>query len=176
MNKQVAGITVGTIVLFGTMTAEIFVPKIFAPELIVRAQAHNAQTQRVSGSQSNPKNQQIVVHLKRGTDDLHSVLMALHLASDLQKRGAKVTLLLTLEAVRLADTTQPLDLQWGKNSTTVANLYQDFLKTGGTVLVCPACAEAVGMNTSSLRSGAQMAVGDRDISSLMLAADVVLDF
>ncbi|HSF30385.1 MAG TPA: hypothetical protein VLK82_07930 [Candidatus Tectomicrobia bacterium] len=47
--------------------------------------------------------QQIVVHPKHYTDDLHAVFMALGIAGLMQGKGAQVTLMLDLEGVRLAD-------------------------------------------------------------------------
>ncbi|MFB2977544.1 DsrE family protein [Microseira sp. BLCC-F43] len=160
------GITVGAIVLLGTPALTILVS-----QSSVSAQHQNPATPVPSAN-----NQKIVVHLTHGTDDLHAVFMALKLASNLQKQGAQVTLLLTLEGVRIVDVTQPLDLRWGKKNMTLAELYQDFLSAGGTVRVCPVCAEAVGIDANSLRPGAQLAVENNDIPSLILGADKVLGF
>jgi flagellar biosynthesis/type III secretory pathway ATPase len=69
--------------------------------------------------------QQIVVHLKHYTNDLHAALMALTIAELMQSKGAQVTLMLDLEGVRLADARQPLDLQWGQ-AGTAAKAYDAF--------------------------------------------------
>ena len=118
--------------------------------------------------------QQIVVHLKHYTDDLHAALMALTIAELMQSKGAQVTLMLDLEGVRLADARQPLDLQWGQGSTA-AKAYDAFVKAGGKVMVCGHCAMAVGLDEKSLRPGAQMAQ-EGGLAELIIAANKVLDY
>jgi predicted peroxiredoxin len=118
--------------------------------------------------------QQIVVHLRHYTDDLHAVLMALRVAGITQGKGAQVTLMLDLEGVRLADARQPNDLQWGHGGT-VAEAYDAFVKAGGKILVCRHCAMAAGIDEKSLRPGAQMAQ-EGGLADLIMAADKVLDY
>jgi hypothetical protein len=57
--------------------------------------------------------QRVFMKLDQGTNDLHAVLMALKISEGLADKGAKVTLFLNLEGVRIADVRQPLDLTWG---------------------------------------------------------------
>jgi predicted peroxiredoxin len=85
-------------------------------------------------------------------------------------------LVLTLEGVRIADKNQPLNLRWGSSPMTLAQLYEQFVAAGGKVMVCPVCAEAVGISANDLRSGAQLAQENQDIANLILAADKVVDF
>jgi predicted peroxiredoxin len=120
--------------------------------------------------------QTILINLHHGTNDIHAAFMALKLGSNMQKRGAQVTLVLILEGVRIADNNQPLNLRWGSSSMTLGELYNDFIAAGGKVMVCPVCAEAVGLNASNLRAGANFALGDQDIPNLILMADKVMDF
>ncbi|MFM7441365.1 MAG: DsrE family protein [Snowella sp.] len=128
-------------------------------------------------AQAKPANKQsIIVHLRHGTDDLHAVIMALKMASGLQNKGASVILLLTQEGVRIADTRQPQNLRWGNSPMTIGEMYENFVKAGGKVIVCPVCAEAVGLTANSLRPGAQFAQGNNDIPSIVLAADKILGF
>ncbi len=140
----------------------------------------NAQSkveQQLIVAQAKPANQQtIIVHLQRGTDDLHAAFMALKVANGLQEKGAQVTLLLTQEGVRIADTRQSLDLRWGKDMMTLENLFQKFVLAGGKIKACPLCADAVGLTTNFLRQGVELAQGDQDIPSLIIAADKVVDF
>ena len=141
------------------------------------ATAQPNQKQQFTIAQAKPANQQsIIVNLQHGTDDLHAVFMAVKLAHGLQKKGAQVILLLTQEGVRIADTRQPQDLRWGNSQMTIAEIYEDFVKAGGKVIVCPVCAAAVGLTANSLRQGAQFAQGNNDIPSLVLSADKILDF
>jgi predicted peroxiredoxin len=121
-----------------------------------------------------PETQQIVVHLKHYTDNLHAALMALTIAEHVQSKGAQVTLMLDLEGVRLADARQPLDLQWGQ-AGTAAKAYDAFVKAGGKVMVCRHCAMAAGLDEKSLRPGAQMAQ-EGGLADLIMAAHKVLDY
>jgi predicted peroxiredoxin len=130
-----------------------------------------------TGEEITAANQQkIIVHLKHSTDDLHAVFMALKLGGNMQRKGAQVTVVLTLEGVRLADARQPLDLRWGNSTMTIAELYEDFVTAGGKIIICPVCASAVGIDQNSLRPGSQLALEDNEIPNLILAADKVLDF
>ena len=116
----------------------------------------------------------IVVHLSSLTDDLHAASMALKLGAALQKQGAKVTLFVDLEGVRVVDTRQPQDLRWG-TSPTIAELFQAFVKSGAKILVCPHCAEAVGLDAESLRAGAKIGTSD-EIVKLLAGASKILDY
>jgi predicted peroxiredoxin len=119
--------------------------------------------------------QAAVVHLTHATDDLHAAFMALKLAGAMQEKGARVTLLLDLEGVRVADTRQPGDLVWG-HGEPLATYYDSFVKGGGKVLVCPHCAAAAGMDAKVLRPGAQIAKDVAELAALLLAADKILDY
>jgi predicted peroxiredoxin len=142
--------------------------------------AINAQQERkeqLTIAQKTPKKQQsIIIHLQNGTNDIHAALMALKVGNKLLEKGTKVTLVLTLEGVRIADTRQPLDLRWGMSDMTLSNLYEEFVKAGGEIRVCPLCAQATGLNVNLLRQGAQFAQEDNDIAGLILMADKVMSF
>jgi predicted peroxiredoxin len=167
MKKVHLGFAIGALSLLGT---------VLAPSLNFFPMA-SAQHQMTSPrSSTSGQGQTIVMHLNHGTDDLHAAFMALKLGTNLQKRGAQVMLVLTLEGVRIADKNQPLNLRWGSSPMTLAELYDEFVAAGGKVMVCPACAEAAGITASNLRSGAQLAQENQDIPSLILAADKVVDF
>jgi predicted peroxiredoxin len=162
MRKIYRGVAVGTIALMGALLANGFtsIPSVYA------------QPQSLTSKQS----QTIVMHLNHGTDDLHAAFMALKLGVNMQKRGAQVVLVLTLEGVRIADRNQPINLRWGSGPMTLEQLYDEFVSVGGKVMVCPHCAAAAGISASDLRSGAQLAEEDQDIPNLILAADKVVDF
>jgi predicted peroxiredoxin len=116
-----------------------------------------------------------VVHLGQGTNDLHSVTMGLSIATALAKRpGSTVTLFLDREGVRVADRRTPGDLRWG-TSPTLDQLFAGFVAAGGDVLVCPHCAQAVGLGKDDLRKGAKIGTED-EVASRMLAADRILDY
>ena len=121
--------------------------------------------------------QKVFMKLDHGTDDLHSVLMALKISEGLQTKGAKVTLFLNLEAVRMADKRQPLDLKWGLDGGHSAqHLYDKFVEKGGAVLVCPMCAKNAGITSKDLRQGAKLASSIDEINEAFLAADKSMDY
>ncbi|MBN8540157.1 MAG: DsrE family protein [Deltaproteobacteria bacterium] len=121
--------------------------------------------------------QKVFMKLDHGTDDLHAALMALKISEGLVSKGAKVTLFLNLEAVRLADKRQPLDLKWGLDGGHSAqHLLESFVKKGGAVLVCPMCAKNAGITAKELRTGAKIATSIDEINEAFLASDKSMDY
>jgi len=118
--------------------------------------------------------QKVFVKLDHFTDDLHSAYMALKLANGLQRSGNQVTLFLNLEAVRMADSRHPLELGWGPNKS-LRPLYQEFVKAGGQILVCPHCAKAAGLGAGNMREGSRIAEENQVIQALN-AADKTLSY
>lgn len=127
-----------------------------------------AQTPQVT------QKQDIVVHLGSFTNDLHSAFMAFSLATNLQKHGAGVTVFLDREGVRLADVRERGDLTWGDSGGTSAAM-ADFVKAGGTVVVCPHCASLAGIEAANIRPGARLATHE-EVATIFLSADKVIDF
>lgn len=117
----------------------------------------------------------IVVRLGHYTDDLHAASMAVGFAKTMQERGQKVTLMLTLEGVRLADARTPQDLKWGRGDK-ISKAYDGFRKAGGEIIVCPHCAAAAGIDEKSLRPGARFGKEGNDLVDVLIAADKVVDF
>jgi predicted peroxiredoxin len=129
----------------------------------------------VSAAQAEHHEGEVVtIHLSHFSDDLHAVNMALKLGTVLQDKGSRVTLFVDLEGVRLADSRQPLDLRWG-TTAPIGELYKGFVDAGGRVLVCPHCAAAVGLEASSLRSGATLGTNE-SIAELLQSAAKILDY
>ncbi|MBI1340516.1 signal peptide-domain containing protein [bacterium] len=125
-------------------------------------------------AQAPAEPQKAIVHLGSFTDDLHSAFMALSLGTNMVKSGAKVTLFLDREGVRLADSKERGDLKWG-DSGPVSAAFSEFVAAGGEVVVCPHCAMLAGVEEANLRAGARMGTPD-SIAALFLAADKVVDF
>jgi len=118
--------------------------------------------------------QKVVVHLSKFTNDLHAANMALKIGTALAEKGASVMLFLDLEGVRLVDKRQPNDMTWGSGDSVKA-LYEDFVNSGGTVMVCPHCANAAGLTPDDLRTGAKIGSND-SIAQMILDADKVMDY
>jgi len=126
-------------------------------------------------SAQETSSQKVVVHLSHFTDSLHYPFMALKVADAMRQRGAQVTLYLDIEGTRLADKGENLGLRWGADDTTLAELYDRFVKAGGRILVCPHCAEHFGIAEGALREGAKLGTDDT-ITSAIMAADKVVDY
>lgn len=119
--------------------------------------------------------QKVVVHLSHFTDDLHRCFMALKVAELMQEYGAEVTIFLDLEGVRLAERRQTLDLTWGSNSAPLSEHYNNFIKAGGNIVLCPHCAKAARIGEMSLKRKAQ--IGTRPmLGKLLIQADKIMDY
>jgi len=114
----------------------------------------------------------IVVHIGQYSNDLHSATMGVSLAGKMQEAGAEVTIFVDREAVRMGEQGQPL-LRYGDSDLEV--LLSDFLEGGGSVLVCPHCAELGGVEPGELRSGFAMGTPE-SIAALFLNADTVISY
>jgi len=128
----------------------------------------------IAGAPSADDPQKIVVHLKHYTDYLHAAFMAVKLAGALQEKGADVTMFVNLEGVRLVDSGTPLDLRWGQ-SNELTTYYESYINAGGSVLVCPHCAMAAGLEAKDIRKGAKIGSQD-EVVDLLLSADKILDY
>jgi len=121
-----------------------------------------------------PAPKQVIVHLSHYTDDLHAATMAIKLAGLMQHEGASVALFLDLEGVRMADGRQPQDFGWG-HGQKIAEQYRDFVAAGGKVLVCPHCAQSVGLDSAALRKGAHI-VTPQELAKALASAQSILDY
>lgn len=121
-------------------------------------------------AQDAPKD--VVVHLGQYTNDLHSATMGIGLADNLQEAGARVTIFVDREAVRMGDEGHPL-LIYGDSDLEA--LLSSFLEGGGSVLVCPHCAELGGVAADELRSGFTMGTQEA-IAKLFMNADIVISY
>jgi sulfur relay (sulfurtransferase) complex TusBCD TusD component (DsrE family) len=153
---------------FGIISAALVACPLAAGCASIVAPAAHAQAPQTAQSQ------QIVVHLGSFTNDLHSAFMALSLATNLQKAGAKVTVFLDREGVRLADVRERGDLTWGDSGGSSAAM-TEFVQAGGKVVLCPHCASLAGIEATHVRAGARIATHD-EVAAIFLAADKVVDF
>jgi predicted peroxiredoxin len=119
--------------------------------------------------------QKVVVHLSHFTDDLHAGFMAFKMANALQKREAKVTIFIDLEGARLAHRHNNLAIRWGESDTTLGQLFDQFVKAGGKVVVCPHCAHHIGVTDANVRDGVTIGTEDM-IANAMLEAAKVIDY
>lgn len=121
--------------------------------LVVLAGAAVLHSGPAAGQESKPG---LVLNVTSGREDLHAVTMALQLAGHGLNDGRAVTLFLNVRAPDLARADLPESLAFGGNPP-VRKMLADLLGRGATVLVCPACAEAMGVKASDLLAGVEMA-------------------
>jgi sulfur relay (sulfurtransferase) complex TusBCD TusD component (DsrE family) len=114
----------------------------------------------------------VVVHIGQYSNDLHSATMGVSLAHKMQEAGAEVTIFVDREAVRMGEQGQPL-LTYGDSD--LDTLLSNYLDGGGSVLVCPHCAELGGVEPSELRDGFEMGTQE-SIAELFMNADTVISY
>ena len=103
------------------------------------------------------------------TDDTNKSAMAVSMATlVLTTKKIPVTILLNVDAVRLADKTIPQNKY--ASGETVTEMLAGFMKAGGTVIVCPMCMKNVGgMDKNDLIPDVIM--GGPDVTFPVLLAD-----
>ena len=129
----------------------------------------------VSAANPPAPRQRIIVHVSTFSEDEHTALMAMHMAENLQKLGADVTLLLDVSGVRLA--VKPH--KGGTESPFQADLsasYDAFIKAGGKVLICPHCFHEAHLKNEDLRPGAYVGKSVEELAQAVLAADKTIDY
>ncbi|MCC5793184.1 MAG: DsrE family protein [Chromatiales bacterium] len=122
--------------------------------------------------QAQAQERNVVVHLGSYNEDLASALMALALANNLQKASATVTVYLDRNAVRMAETRQPLHRVADRDLDPIVS---EFVRGGGRFLVCGHCADIAGLASEGIRPGFTIGSAD-DIVKMFMAADIVIDF
>ena len=121
------------------------------------------------------KNQKNVIHLSHFTNDLHRAFMAVKVANMIMSKGIETQIFVDLEAARIADLRQNLNLRWGESETTLEVLIDEFVTDGGRVIVCPHCAKAANLTKDFSRPG--MEIGTKEvIQKLLIEADKVIDY
>lgn len=116
----------------------------------------------------------LLVHLGNFSNDLHAASMAVKVATVAALDGQTVVIFTDREGVRLVDKRQPLDLQWG-DSAPLQMLFDNFVKSGGKVMVCPHCAEAIGLDSANLREGAEL-LDAEGMARMLREADKIIDY
>lgn len=147
---------------------------LFAVFAMVSTTAALADSPNCNGGPNG--SQDIVVHLKKNTEDLQAAIISARLATLMASEGCNVTLFLTLRGVRLADARMPQNLAFGiSTAPTLEQVVASFQASGGTVAVCPACADEIGLTPADLIPGA--VILDRTgLVDLFLSADKIIDF
>lgn len=124
---------------------------------------------------STQTSQQILIHMKEYIAGIHETYMGLELADRLQRDGAKVTVWLELQAVRLADDRVARGMNPKPGSRPFSEIYKSFVDHGGRILVCHHCAGLQDLDEKELRAGATF-VGVDEVARAVLEADKILDY
>lgn len=99
----------------------------------------------------------------------------MRMASLLQKKGARVSILLFANGVRLADRRAVDDFGVESEPVPISKRFSDFTAAGGRILVESEYAARVGMTGQTLRDGAEF-VDDARMADELLQADQVISF
>lgn len=134
-----------------------------------------AQVPSSAMASSTVSSQKIVFTMSHGTDNLANAFMAIGMAKMFAEKGHDVKVFLNLEAVRIADKRQPLDLKFGKREGNYQATFDAFVAAGGTFVVCPKCAAVAGVTKENLRKGASMG-NPNVVSTMILEADKVIGY
>ncbi|TVR66259.1 MAG: hypothetical protein EA422_02470 [Gemmatimonadales bacterium] len=141
-----------------------------APALAVLATLFAVLLAAPSELEAQEKN--VVVHIGSYNEDVQSALMGLNLASRLQDAGATVTVYLDRNAVRMAETRQPL-FQYADSDLEA--IVRDFVAGGGRFLVCGHCAGLAGLDEAGFREGFVL-TGPEQTVPMFMEADIVISF
>jgi predicted peroxiredoxin len=148
----------------------------------VQAQSQNASEQSnmsmsmnsgmVSGV-SKAEEGTIVVHIKSGnansTDDLHSAKMGIEIAQHMRAQGRDVIIVLDVQGANLAVAHPKTGLE------EHAKMIQDFLNTGGRVVVCEPCLNEAGYKISDLAPGVEYNRPAK-MSAILSGSAIVIDY
>lgn len=124
---------------------------------------------------STKTSQHILIHMKEYIAGIHETYMGLELADRLQRDGAKVTVWLELQAVRLADDRVARGLNPKPGSRAFSEIYKSFIDHGGRILVCHHCAGLQDVDQEHLRKGAKF-VGVDEVAHAITEADKIVDY
>lgn len=115
----------------------------------------------------------MLVHLSHGYDEPHRVSMAFMMADIVSEQGNPVLIYLDLEAVELAAPDAP-DLSF-KNFGSLNARIEELLERKVTIMVCPSCLTAAGMDLAKLREGFELASSET-MMSFAYGRFVTLDY
>ncbi|MEN3280352.1 MAG: hypothetical protein V7607_1492 [Solirubrobacteraceae bacterium] len=98
----------------------------------------------------------VVVNLATGHEDADRVTVAFLVATAAVQRGWPVAMFTTKEAVRLGLPGYARAIE-SAGAPPVAKLFDQFLESGGQLLLCPVCFNARGLDEEAIVPGARLA-------------------
>lgn len=155
--------TVAGSLAFGLLTAAAVIP------------ATPAIAQDQVKAESQKESQKFFFMLRKGPLDTSESFMALGVAKMLAAKGNDITIFLNLDAVRLADSRQPLTLKAGMRDGTLEDTWNAAVKAGVKFIACPMCSKNAGITKENLRKGVIFG-NAKIVSGAMLAADKIVNY
>jgi predicted peroxiredoxin len=98
----------------------------------------------------------VIINLTSGTEDLHAVTMALQLAGHALTDGRETVIFCNVRAPELTGNGLADSAVFNDNPP-IREMMRDLMDRGATVLACPHCMKAMGIEASELRDGIQVA-------------------
>lgn len=126
-------------------------------------------------AENTQKKQKFFFMLKEAPSNVNVSFMALGVAKMLAEKGHDVTLFLNIDAVRLVDKRQPLNLKFGMRDGTLEDVYNGLIKAGGKFIACPNCSKVAGLTKENLRPGAVFG-NPKLVSTAILEADKIINY
>jgi predicted peroxiredoxin len=117
--------------------------------VIFQVRAHDADTLASSAPQKNP------LFINMTTGDSWRGWMGLHFAHATLKQGHPVAIFLNLDAVKLAAKSGEQEKKPSMQRVP-RDILADFMRDGGTVLMCGPCMTEFGLTLDDLVAGVQM--------------------
>jgi predicted peroxiredoxin len=116
--------------------------------------------------------EQVMIHNTRGKEDLERASLAFVAANTALNAGQEATLLLTIEGVRVATRGYADGLQ-AKGFAPLSELIAQFVRGGGQLWVCGACAKPRDIGEADLVEGAHIVGATRAIEALVNGAQTL---
>ncbi|MFT5895568.1 MAG: putative peroxiredoxin [bacterium] len=107
-----------------------------------------------------------------GSDDLEKATVSMIIAGASAAKEDETAVFMTGEAVRMG-TKGGVDGLGVENYPAMAELFNSYLRNKGQLWVCPACANARGINADDLVEGAEIAGAARSIAFLNAGAQLL---
>jgi predicted peroxiredoxin len=115
---------------------------------------------------------QVMIHNTRGKEDVERASLAFVAANTALNSGQEATLLLTIEGVRVATRHYADGLQ-ANGFAPLSELIAQFVKDGGQLWVCGACAKPRDIGEDDLVEGAHIVGATRAVEALVTGSQTL---
>jgi predicted peroxiredoxin len=126
---------------------------LFLAPLLLSACGH-VKTETESAPEPDPKTDGVFIHISKGSEDTHDVLMALMLADKFSTSNDVLVFFDKGGIEMVTDDAPNLEMDPFDSSDEI---FARLVDLGVTILACPACMQVSGVEEDALREGVQMA-------------------